>query len=306
MKEYHQFRLILVLIAGFSFLEFASSNCSTNSDCKHSGEICCAGLSCRSKQNCRSCIIDTHCPAGEQCVHSHCTLPTKADSKNKSGIKSCSSDKDCNNSTEKHLKCCQGTCTTDENSCTSIPLTPRPSTPSSCGSWKECSHGEQCERGSCKKPSNVMLTKAGFLSAAILTGSVFLLILCCCFVRESKYSRQRYAERQRRRSRSRSRHRRRSTHQRRRSSGAVELHSTTTAVENRAFRVDSTCEDGLFIPPPEYPGESVTTTTDGIHNSSEEPSSPPPYYTLSFDLPPSYEESLQTEENRGNSLTAVA
>lgn len=298
MREYHYFLIFLVLYAGLLFVDFASSNCSKDSDCGRQ-EICCAGLTCRSARKCRSCIIDSHCPEGKKCVNSHCT--TGKDSTTSSdGKKSCSSDKECYNSTKQHFKCCQGRCT--KNSCSSPHSATQPTTArTSCISWRDCSHGEQCEKGSCKKTTNVMLTKAGFLSAAILTGSVFLLILCCCFVRESKYSRQRYAERQRRRSRSRSR-RRRSTQQIR-----SRTSTTTTAVENRAFSIDdcNACEGGLFIPPPEYPGES--TTTDGMLSSGEPvPVTPPPYYTLSFDLPPTYEEALQHEENRDSSLTTVA
>ncbi|KAL9955189.1 hypothetical protein ACROYT_G036476 [Oculina patagonica] len=296
MKKYH-FMIFLVLISGILFVDLASSSCTKNSDCGKE-EICCAGLTCRSAGNCSSCIIDSHCSKGEKCVNSHCT--TSQDSSTTSDeIISCSSDKDCSN-TKHHLTCCQGRCSVD-HSCSPLSTTQSTTARTSCISWRDCSHGEQCEKGSCKKTSNVMLTKAGFLSAAILTGSVFLLILCCCFVRESKYSRQRYAERQRRRSRSRSR-RRRSTQQLRSRSS-----TSTTAVENRAFSIDdcNTGEGGLFIPPPEYPGES--TTADGILSSDEPvPVTPPPYYTLSFDLPPTYEEALQHEENRDSSLVTVA
>lgn len=287
MRKFYNFLIFLVLFAACLFADFASSNCSKDSDCRKE-EICCAGLTCRPAKNCQACLVDKHCPEGEKCVHSHCTT-----------TKPCSYDEDCYNNTEQRLKCCQGRCT--KNSCSSPSPTTQPTTArTSCISWRDCSHGEQCERGSCKKTTNVMLTKAGFLSAAILTGSVFLLILCCCFVRESKYSRQRYIERQRRRSRSRSR-RRRSTQQLRSRSS-----TTTTAVENRAFSIDdcNTCEGGLHIPPPEYPRE--LTTTDGVDFPGEPaPVTPPPYYTLSFDLPPTYEEALQNEEH-GDSSTAVA
>ena len=285
MRVFDHFLVLQVLVTACSFPDFASSDCSKG--CRKE-EVCCAGLTCRPAGKCRWCIMHGHCPEGEKCVDSHCTA------------ESCSNDRDCYNNTEQHLKCCQGRCT--NNTCSSS--TPTPATQSttartSCITWRDCSHGEQCERGSCEKTSNVMLTKAGFLSAAILTGSVFLLILCCCFVRESKYSRQRYIERQRRRSRSRSR-RRRSTQQLRSRSS-----TTTIAVENRAFSIDdcNACEGGLHVPPPEYPTESATT--DRVDFPGEPvPVTPPPYYTLSFDLPPTYEEALQNDEN-GNSETVV-
>lgn len=286
MSVLDHFVIFLVLVNASLFPDFASSNCSKSSDCRKE-EICCAGLTCRPAKKCRSCIIQNHCSEGEKCVNAHCTT------------ESCSHDRDCFNNTERHFRCCQGRCT--KNSCSSPTLRTQATTArTSCISWRDCSHGEQCEKGSCEKTSNVMLTKAGFLSAAILTGSVFLLILCCCFVREGKYSRQRYIERQRRRSRSRSR-RRRSTQQLRARSS-----TTTIAVENRAFSIDdcSACEGGLHIPPPEYPTESATT--DGVDSPGEPaPVTPPPYYTLSFDLPPTYEEALQNDENRGSS-TEVA
>lgn len=286
MSVFDHFIIFLVLVTACFFPDFASSNCSKNADCRKE-EICCAGLTCRPVEKCQSCLIHNHCPEGEKCVNAHCTS------------ESCSYDRDCYNNTEQHFKCCQGRCT--KNSCSSpTPTTQSTTARTSCISWRDCSHGEQCERGSCEKTSNVMLTKAGFLSAAILTGSVFLLILCCCFVRESKYSRQRYIERQRRRSRSRSR-RRRSTQQLRARSS-----TTTIAVENRAFSIDdcNACEGDHHIPPPEYPTESATT--DGVDFHGEPaPVTPPPYYTLSFDLPPTYEESLQNDENRGSS-TEVA
>ena len=282
--------IFLVLVTACFFNDFASSNCSKNSDCRKE-EICCAGLTCRLAEKCHSCLAHSHCPEGEKCVNAHCTT------------ESCSHDRDCYNNTKQNFKCCQRRCT--KNSCSSSTLTTQqptqlPTARTSCISWRDCSHGEQCERGSCEKTSNVMLTKAGFLSAAILTGSVFLLILCCCFVRESKYNRQRYIERQRRRSRSRSR-RRRSTQQLRARSS-----TTTIAVENRAFSIDdcNACEGDLPVPPPEYPTEPVTT--DGVEFPAEPaPVTPPPYYTLSFDLPPTYEEALQHDESRDSS-TEVA
>lgn len=297
MKKYYRFPIFLVLTAGLSSVGFANSNCVKDSECGR-GEICCAFKRCRQTGNCIACIIDSHCPKGEKCFNSHCTRSHDFSTESV-GEKSCSTDKDCYYNSEQQLNCCQGKCT--KYSCSSPYATTQPTTVrASCISWRDCSHGEQCEKGSCKKTSNVMLTKAGFLSAAILTGSVFLLILCCCFVRESKYSRQRYAERQRRRSRSRSR-RRRSTQQLRPRSSTT---CTTTSVENRAFSLDESnaCEGGL--PPPEYPGGS--STTDGVLSPVEPaPVTPPPYYTLSFDLPPTYEEALQDEEDRGSSLATV-
>lgn len=306
MKEYRGLWLILVLFVGI-FVKSSCSKCSKKTDCK-AREICCGsiccGSTCRAGEKCLSlCITDSQCPADQRCEHHYCApIPNSYTSTD--SVKSCSSDGDCDDITEQHSQCCRkGKCTT---TCLAPTTTP-PTSRSSCISWRDCAHGEQCKGGSCSKTSNVMLTKAGFLSAAILTGSVFLLILCCCFVRESKYGRQRYADRHRRRSRRRSRHgRRRSSHQTRSRSGTVELR--TTAVENRAFSIDDChcCEAGLPIAPPEYPGERNEGTSDGNHPSGEPlPPSPPPYCTLSFDLPPTYEEALQTEANRG-SLTAVA
>lgn len=298
MKGSRRF-LFILLIAGVLFVEVASSKCSKDTDCTRPGDVCCKrDFTCRTKRICDNswCIIHSHCPDGK-CVDSLC-IP------NSRGTESCYSDKDCynNTTTTENLKCCGGKCK-DRFWCSVTIFTTTKSTStvlsSSCVSWKDCANGEQCEGGKCEKSSNVMLTKAGFLSAAILTGSVFLLILCCCFVRESRYSRQRYAERQRRRSRN----RRRSRQSRRRST-----HHSTTAVENRAFSREDRHEGegGFFIPPPEYPRD--LTTPDVIHSSppGEQPPSPPPYCTLSFELPPSYEEALQTEENRDQALTEVA
>lgn len=302
MKGYRRFWAIL-LISGLSFFEFASSHCSKDTDCRYPGEICCTrDFTCSTKQRCNShsCIIDSHCPAGEKCEHSKCIMKSY-------GTETCYSDKDCYNNftTKQKLRCCEGKCkdifrcavfTTTKPTTSTLPGSP-------CISWRDCRSGDQCKEGKCKKGSDVLLTKAGFLSAAILTGSVFLLILCCCFVRESRYSRQRYVERQRRRSRQRSR----SRQSRRRST-----HHSTSAVENTAFSTEdiNNREGGFFVPPPEYPTESTTPgdTQSEFPQSSqlgEQSSSPPPYYTLSFELPPSYEEALQSEQNRG-ALAEVA
>ena len=293
MKGHRRFWFLL-LVTGVLFVQFASSTCSEDTDCTKPEEICCTrDFTCATRQKCHqsSCIIDRHCPVGKHCVNSQCK------NNDSFGSKSCDWNRDCSNATSftRYFKCCQGKCkfvllcstfTTTKTTTTTITTSG-----SSCSSWKDCANGEQCEEGKCKENSNVMLTKAGFLSAAILTGSIFLLILCCCFVRESRYSRQRYAERQRRRSRN----RRRSRQNRRRST-----HHNATAVENSAFSTEDSrdCEGGFFVPPPEYPRDDLTTPADNASPTGEQSSSPPPYYTLSFELPPSYEEALQTEENR--------
>lgn len=293
MKGFCQF-CFLLLVVSTSVLNLSCSACLNDADCTNHGEICCpSDLTCSTNERCHrgSCIINSHCPAGKKCVHSKC-IPR---------LKSCYSDKDCfeNTTSTRNLKCCHGSCK-DVFLC-SIPTTKTTLTTRSefsCISRKDCSEGQKCEGGKCKESSDITLTKAGFLSAAILTGSIFLLILCCCFVRESRYSRQRYAERQRR-----SRRRRRSRQGRRRSTLP-----NTSAVQNGAFITD--CEGGFTIPPPEYPRDELITSADDDNDANSNPlgeqtSSPPPYCTLSFDLPPSYEEALQTETNRGD-LTEVA
>ena len=298
MKGHRRFSVIL-FVAGVLLVDFASSRCYEDTDCPHQDEICCArNFTCRTKRGCHLwCLIHGHCPRGKHCVNSRCVSSSR-------NTQFCSAHGDCyNNSTfiTQNLKCCNGRCLNNIFRCSILTTTTATATRSgsSCINGNECANGEQCEEGRCKESSNAMLTKAGFLSAAILTGSVFLLILCCCFVRESRYSRQRYAERQRRRSRN----RRRSRQSRRRSS------QNTTAVENRAFRTEdcSDCEGGFFIPLPEYPGElTIPDGTQSPPQSTEEQSpSPPPYYTLSFELPPPYEEAVQTEENKGT-LAEVA
>ena len=299
MKGQHRRFSIILFVAGVLFVEFASSRCSKDTDCPDPNEICCTrDFTCRTKRRCHLCLIHSHCPPGKHCVNSRCVSSSR-------DTQFCNSQRDCYNNTSisQNLRCCEGRCVNDYYWCSILTTTTKATTTrsgSSCTlTWNDCEDGERCEGGRCKKNSNAMLTKAGFLSAAILTGSVFLLILCCCFVRESRYSRQRYAERQRRRSRN----RRRSRQSRRRSS------QNTTAVENRAFSTEDCgdCEGGFFIPPPEYPGE-MTTPDDGTQSpqsTGEQPSSPPPYYTLSFELPPSYDEAVQTEENR-STLAEVA
>lgn len=299
MKGHRRFSVIL-FVAGVLFVEFASSrSCYNDTDCPHTDKICCGkDYTCKTKQGCHNlCLIQRHCPTGKDCINSRCVSTSR-------DTQFCNSHRDCYNNTfrTQNLRCCKGRCVINSFYwCPILRTTTATATRSgaSCINNNDCANGERCEEGRCKESSNTMLTKAGFLSAAILTGSVFLLILCCCFVRESRYSRQRYAERQRRRSRN----RRRSRQSRRRSS------QNTTAVENRAFRTED-CRDGeggFFIPPPEYPGE--LTTPDGTQSppqSTEVQSpSPPPYYTLSFELPPPYEEAVQTEENRGT-LAEVA
>lgn len=286
MKAYPRL-LVILYVVGSLLVASESLRCSKDSDCTDPGKICCErDFTCSTKRICHACIINSHCPTGKRCVNSVC-VPRSHISR------SCFSDDDCLNDTSlaQNLKCCNGKCK-DIFRCrvlTSTTTTTVPVTRSSsvCESWRDCPSGEQCNGGKCKKSSDVMLTKAGFLSAAILTGSVFLLILCCCFVRESRYSRQRYAERQRRRSRN----RRRSRQSRRRST-----HSTV-AVENRAFSAEDCrdCEGGFYVPPPEYASE---LTNPGVTRSPPaqpaEQSSPPPYHTLSFELPPSYDEAVQT------------
>lgn len=292
MKGFCQFWFLL-LVVSTSVINVPCSACSNNADCTNHGEICClSDFTCSTNERCHrhSCIINSHCPADKECVNSKC-IPR---------LKTCYSDRDCfeNANSSRNLKCCDGKCK-DVFSCsissTKTTLTTRSGF--SCISWKDCSEGQKCEGGKCRESSEITLTKAGFLSAAILTGSIFLLILCCCFVRESRYSRQRYAERQRR-----SRRRRRSRQGRRRSTL-----SNTNAVENGAFTTD--CEGGFTIPPPEYPRDELIASADDhdAHSTplGEQTSSPPPYCTLSFDLPPSYEEALQTEANEGD-LTEVA
>ena len=285
MKAYPRL-LVILYVVGSLLVASESLRCSKDSDCTDPGEICCKrDFTCNTKRRCHVCIIHSHCPAGKQCVNSLCVRSSYIS-------KSCYSDDDCLNDTSmaQNLKCCNGKCE-DIFRCRVITSTTTATvavtrSSSLCGSWRDCPSGEQCEGGKCKKSSDVMLTKAGFLSAAILTGSVFLLILCCCFVRESRYSRQRYAERQRRRSRN----RRRSRQSRRRST-----HSTI-AVENRAFSTEDCrdCEGGFYIPPPEYPSE-LTNPDVILSPQPAEQSSPPPYHTLSFELPPSYDEAVQTE-----------
>ena len=298
MKKNYGLNLILVLSVSF-FEEISCSKCSKHSDCMK-GQICCVS-DCRAEKDCW-CITDKQCGAGEICQNSHC-MPTP---NSHATVKPCSVDGDCTDRRRDKSMCCRdGRCSTTCSTTTSTsPSTLGPTRRLPCRNSRDCFDGEDCIGGNCENTSNIMLTKAGFLSAAILTGSVFLLILCCCFVRESKYGRQR-ADRQRRRSRRRSsRGRRRSSHHTRSRSGTTELRST--AIENRAFSLEDchSCEEGLAIPPPEYSSERTENT---IHDYGEPlPPSPPPYCTLSFsDLPPTYEEVLQTDEQRG-SPTEVA
>ena len=297
-KKLYGLNLILVVSVSF-FVEISCSKCSKRADCTE-GKICCV-TDCRAESNCW-CLTDKMCHKGESCQHSHC-VPTQNSS---ATVKRCFVDGDCHDRRQNYSLCCRDmrcstACFTSTSTLTS-PSGPNRRLP--CRNSRECLDGEHCSNGNCESTSNVMLTKAGFLSAAILTGSIFLLILCCCFVRESRYARQR-ADRQRRRSRRRSnRGSRRSSHHPRSRSGTTELRST--AIENSAFSLEDchSCEAGLAIPPPEYSSERTESTA--IHDLVEElPPSPPPYSTLSFDLPPTYEEALQTDEPRG-SLTEVA
>lgn len=296
MKTHSRVSVILT-ISGILLIKLASSRCSKDTDCITPKEMCCRkDFTCKTIPQCQisaqMCMVDSNCPAGKQCIHSICkdrTDATKLPS-------NCNSDQDC--SKYGHMsKCCDRVCKSKVWCAISTTKAPLDRTRTiSCQSWRDCASGDSCEGGNCEHNSNALLTKAGFLSAAILTGSVFLLLLCCCFVREGRYSRQRYAERRRR-----SRNRRRSRQRRRRSS------HHTTAVANTAFRTEDSpeCEGGFFIPPPEYPRDLTSPVGTDTLQLGEQSFSPPPYSTLSFELPPSYEEVIQTGQ-RTDALAEVA
>ena len=288
----HSFMKVFIL--GFLLVDFASSNCTSDDDCLN-GQVCCGGYTCLSKASCH-CEVDRHCNRGEKCVNWQCVTDHESHD-----TQSCHGNNDCRNN-NRYRRCCNGKC---EVACSGFSTTqPTPELP--CIGSRECRDDEKCEDGKCVKDdassrSRNTLSKAGFLSAAILTGSVFLLIMCCCFVRESKLGRRRYIERQRRRSR-RSRNRRRSSDRPHSSVACGILH--VNAVENRSFNSDNVNRDGgLFFHPPSYPGEfnSSHTGADVVYYETETQVSPPPYHTLSFlELPPPYEEAFRGTQNCGS------
>lgn len=296
MRIHSRFSVIL-FISLILLVKFSSSRCFKDEDCRQSPfERCCKrDFTCKTKRKCVGpCTADSDCPAGNQCVHNVCIITTRTTKlpSTESSVP-CHSNQDCFNSTQMP-RCCRGYCTS-EYFCL---LTPTPTVVRTeaiwCKSSRDCASGENCKGGKCKYRSDNIPSgrNAGFLSASIITGSVFLLILCCRFAQES--SRQSFFRRRRRsRNWSRSRQRRQSSHH-------------TTAEVNGGFVAESHLEPvrGFTIALPAYPRDLPTS---GASNTSLRlgDCSPPPYSTLSFELPPSYDEVVQTRVNTNSVQTQV-
>lgn len=283
---------VILFISCTLFVKSSSSRCSKDEDCRlHPFQRCCKrDFSCKTKWKCvLPCMTDRECPAGNQCVHNLCitTRTTKLPSKESSVP--CYSDRDCFNSA-RMPRCCRGYCTRKYFCLLTTTPTVLHTKATWCKSSKNCASGETCEGGKCKyRSDNIPSGKdTGFLSAAIITSSLFLLLLllCCRFVQEG--SRRSFFQR-RRRSRNRSRSRqRRSIHH-------------TTAEANGGFIAEGHLQpEGAFaIALPEYPRDlTAPDATDTSFQLGEQNTkhycSPPPYSTLSFELPPSYNEVVQT------------
>lgn len=294
MRIHSRFSVIL-FISLILLVKFSSSLCSKDEDCRlFPFQRCCKrDFTCKTERKCVACIADNDCPAGNQCVHKLCIITKNRTTKlpSKESSVPCYSNQDCFNSAQMP-RCCRGYCTW-EYSCI---LTLKPTVVRTeaiwCRSSKDCASGENCEGGKCKyRSANIpRVRNAGFLSAAIITGSIFLLILCCRSVQES--SRQSFFRRRRRsRNWSRSRQRRRSSHH-------------TTAWATRGFVAESHLEPerGFTIALPEYSRD--LPTSDASNTSCQlGDCSPPPYSTLSFELPPSYDEVVQTRVNTNSVQT---
>ena len=245
-----------------------------------SGKTCCNGIVCLSHKE--TCFNGWECDSsddcnGRICVKHRCNRdPPRIDY-------SCSSDSDCSGTRK---KCCGIVC---RKKCDLPSRRPE----ESCVDSQECSTDYICKRNKCvkksKSSSDTALTRAGFLSAAILTGSVFVLIMCCCFVKESKFARRQNGPE--RRQRHRSRHCRQSdstVNQASLSMSHVSVNNT-----NGAFYIDEFTGDAYYSRI--FLGQTNGTAFDsGVLPTCENQLVPPPYHTLSFtDLPPSYDEVVQ-------------
>ena len=197
-----------------------AQSCDKDAHCKPH-QVCC-GKRCRSWPKCflnsdKECYYDTHCIKGAVCVSNVCKprklLPT-----------SCKTDEDC--SFQKHSssydgiastsKCCQEKCFKTK-SCLALKINSTLTTPATspaigeqpCLETTNCPSELECINARCtvkkvvdshkkSKESDTTLSRAGFLSAAILTAAVFLTIMCFCFLKETKYAQRHYMHRARR------------------------------------------------------------------------------------------------------------
>ncbi|XP_032240719.2 uncharacterized protein LOC5515147 [Nematostella vectensis] len=175
--------------------------CDRDSNCKPH-QVCCDNR-CRSWPKCflkseKECYYDTHCIKGAVCVKHECK-PIE------SRTSSCQTDADCRDYA-KHAdspnnlhgrKCCGHKCIKAKDchlfnlSTTARPITRSNTTRQEHNSGVDCRNSsctpiEVTETSTLEKSANT-LSRAGFLSAAILTAAVFLIVMCCCFLRESKY-----------------------------------------------------------------------------------------------------------------------
>lgn len=200
---------VVVALAMWSSMGYS---CKNDGQCQ-THEVCC-GRRCKSWPKCfintnEECFYDTHCVKGAICVSNVCKPKNIRPKK-------CSKDQDC--VYQKHSKtyntlyntsrCCGGKCFKSTQSClhiriNSTTITPNKRLKPTCLTNYNCPTEFKCIGGKCSLQNNAVetskrrdssndstLSRAGFLSAAILTSAVFLTVMCFCFLKETKYVRR--------------------------------------------------------------------------------------------------------------------
>jgi len=210
MKEL--WRIVVVLVLGLWFSLQSGYSCDQDSHCE-AHQVCC-NKRCKSWPKCflnteKECFYDTHCVKGAVCIDNKCQPKSTPTAK-------CTKDQDCiyqkhstsYSSVYNTSRCCDGECFKIK-SCLLIKVNSTSTTlhkrsKPSCLTNYNCPTEFECIEGECvlqneqvqttsklkEEPKEPSLSRAGFLSAAILTSAVFLTVMCFCFLKETKYVRR--------------------------------------------------------------------------------------------------------------------
>ncbi|XP_031550903.1 uncharacterized protein LOC116288275 [Actinia tenebrosa] len=317
--------VVFFVLCIFGHLMDTALSCDKDARCKPH-QVCC-GKRCRSWPKCflnsdMECYYDTHCIKAAVCVSNVCKprklLPT-----------SCKTDEDC--SFQKHSKsfdgivstskCCQGKCFKTK-SCLALKINSTLTTPTTsqaigeqpCLETTKCPSELECINARCRvkkvvdsakrnsKESDTTLSKAGFLSAAILTAAVFLTIMCFCFLKETKYAQRHYMRRAQRETLTQSNYLITVGQP-----SAVfhdqpdQTHSSNSRNNNRAFQISASW---MLFPGLYGSNQTERSHGDEERNREEEEGDcsssctrPPSYRSVCFDheLPPSYDEAMNCD-----------